>query len=148
MNYYQPNFYSNYPYGQQYQQSSMMQQQQQFTPQMQMGIQGKIVDGEDVVKATDVPVGGYGVFPKADLSEVYIKTWNPNGTTSVTTFKPVVPQEKVKQEDINNLLLNKMQQLEDKLDAILKPVQAATTETQQPMAAAPSTKNSTIRKEF
>lgn len=148
MNYYQPNFYSNYPYNQ-YQQSSMMQQQQQqFAPQVQMGLQGKIVDGEDVVKATDVPVGGYGVFPKADLSEVYIKTWNPNGTTSVTTFKPVIPQEKVKQEDINNLLLNKMQQLEDKLDAILKPVQAAVTEQQQPAAAAQTATNTAIRREF
>lgn len=131
MNYYQPNFYSNYPYNQ-YQQPSF---QQQPAPQIQSGLQGKIVDGEDVVKATDVPVGGYGVFPKADLSEVYIKTWNPNGTTSVTTFKPVVKQEEAKQEDINNLLLSKMQQLEDKLDIILKPA-----------AAAP--KNTTPRKEF
>lgn len=34
-----------------------------------------MVDSLDVAKATEVPIGGYGIFPKADLSEIYIKSW-------------------------------------------------------------------------
>ena len=33
-----------------------------------------------MVKATDVPIGGYGVFPKGDFTEIYIKSWNQDGT--------------------------------------------------------------------
>ena len=85
MNYYNPNYYSMYnnpmpPMG--VNQNNLPQQSQM------MGLNGKVVDGEDVVKATEVPIGGYGIFPKADLSEVYLKTWNNNGTTSIITYKP------------------------------------------------------------
>jgi hypothetical protein len=40
------------------------------------GLNGKLVDSEDMARVTEVPIGGYGIFPKADLSEVYIKSWN------------------------------------------------------------------------
>jgi hypothetical protein len=50
------------------------------------------VDSEEMVKATEVPIGSYGVFPKADLSEIYLKTWNNNGTTSIIKFTPVAAE--------------------------------------------------------
>jgi hypothetical protein len=57
-------------------------------PQQQVTyLNGKIVDSVDVVKAMDVPIGGYGVYPKADLGEIYVKSWNPNGTTTILTYK-------------------------------------------------------------
>lgn len=131
MSYYNPNYYSNYPYNMNNQFSQMPQQQYQMqmpqyqnpsqtqmTQPIQMGLNGKIVDSEDVVKVTEVPIGGYGVFPKADLSEVYIKSWNSNGTTSIITFKPVV-QEEVKEDCGNNnnkIILEKIQILENKID--------------------------------
>ena len=59
-----------YPTYTQYQQPQM---QQPMTSQ-QFPVLGKIVDSLDVVKATEVPIGGYGIFPKADLSEIYVKT--------------------------------------------------------------------------
>ena len=41
----------------------------------------------DVVKAMDVPIGGY-IYPKADLSEKFILNLGiPNGTTSIITYK-------------------------------------------------------------
>ena len=116
MSYYPTNFYSNYP---QYNQPMQMQQPQNMFYQQSQSqtLQGKIVDSEDMVKATDVPIGGYGIFPKADLSEVYIKTWNNNGTTSILTFKPVIVQKEEEEPKINNSsLYDKMQQLEQKLD--------------------------------
>lgn len=127
MAYYPTNFYSSYP-----QQQQFPQYQYQYQPQQQnniySGLQGKVVDSEDMVKATDVPVGGYGVFPKADLSEVYIKTWNSNGTTSILIFKPVINSETPKEEEkTNNMLFSKIEELEAKINSFLE--QKTTTST-------------------
>lgn len=126
-NYYPSAYQQNYganPYMMQGQQQQQMPIQQQPTPQPQMPfLNGKIVDSADVVRATEVPIGGYGVFPKADLSEVYIKSWNNNGTTSVITFKPVIPTESsVETPSIDttmNQVLEKLNQLETKLNEIV-----------------------------
>lgn len=136
MNYYPANFYSNYQYGQQYPQyntaqaaaasPSMMQSSIQSQNPLASMIQGKLVENEDMVKITDIPLGGYGVFPKADMSEVYIKTWNNNGTTSITTFVPI-PLEETKEEkekSRNELILNKINSLEEKIDSIISQKQS------------------------
>lgn len=59
-------------------------------------------------------MGGYGIFPKADFSEIYLKTWNNNGTTSIVKFKPV-PITEV--EDTN--LLQRVNKLEEKMNTLL-----------------------------
>lgn len=118
MNYYQPNLYGNYPYNQYGQgQSAMMPQPPQ---QVYSTLQGKIVDNLETARVTDIPFGGYGVFPKADMSEVYIKTWTNNGTTNTITYKPIVIEEQT-EEDKNNLnvILNKIVEIENKIDSIL-----------------------------
>ena len=56
-------------------------------------LQGKIVDGIKSVKATHVPFGSFSLFPKGDFKEIYLKTWNNNGTTQIITYKPVVEEE-------------------------------------------------------
>lgn len=139
MNYYNPNYYmGGNPYNQ-YPYTSMPQQQQNvIPPSMAMTqnnvsqnllpappLNGKIVDGEDVVKATEVPIGGYGIFPKADLSEIYLKTWNNNGTTSIITFQPIptVDNNQTQQQQLAggnyNELLEKVNNIEAKLDNLL-----------------------------
>lgn len=150
MSYYNPSYYNtNYPYGgiQQYsfpmqqQQMNMMQQNQQqpqptvLNAMQNQSLNGKIVDSEDVVKATEVPIGGYGIFPKADLSEIYIKSWNNNGTTSVITFHPIAPEEKQAQEmqnvdnEFSKIILQKIELLENKIDTILnKPITTVAVE--------------------
>jgi hypothetical protein len=117
MNYYPNNYYLNYPYGNQYQQQQMPYQAQAQTPQPQ-GLNGKIVDSQDVVRATEVPIGGYGIFPKADLSEIYIKSWNNNGTTSVITYKPESPQPVATTDPITELK-EQITVINSKLDSIL-----------------------------
>lgn len=117
MNYYPNNYYLNYPYGNQYQQQQMPYQAQAQTPQPQ-GLNGKIVDSKDVVRATEVPIGGYGIFPKADLSEIYIKSWNNNGTTSVITYKPESPQPVATTDPITELK-EQIIVINSKLDSIL-----------------------------
>ena len=125
MNIYPNNFYSNYQYHNAYpgNQFSSQQAMNNFnsnltTPQnYSMNLLGKIVDGEDIVKATEVPLGSFGVFPKADLSEIYVKTWNSDGTAQIKKYKTV--QEEAKQEeDINALLLTKLTDIEKKLNSI------------------------------
>ena len=105
MNYYPTNFYSNYPQTQQslygYNQAQIPNYQ---TNQTQMSVQnnqipGKIVDSQEVARVSDIPFGGYGVFPKADLSEVFVKVWNNNGTTSLLCFKPIVEGNIVQEQD-------------------------------------------------
>lgn len=123
-----PNYLSNYPYGYMNQYVPQPQPQQFLSQPMQsqaqqpQALNGKIVDSADVVEATEVPIGGYGIFPKADLSEIYIKSWNNNGTTSIITFKPTIPEPQIAQdtgEEITNLLLKKIDTLETKLDMFL-----------------------------
>ena len=118
------NYLGNYPYNyaNQYVPQPQPQQfiSQPMAPQTQQpqSLNGKIVDSEDVVKATEVPIGGYGVFPKADLSEIYIKAWNNNGTTSITTFKPLKPIESTESEININTIFNKITSLENKIDSL------------------------------
>ena len=135
MSYYNPNLYQNYM--QQYSGNYMMPQppmpmmsqnnipSQQGQPQAST-LNGKLVDSLDVAKATEVPIGGYGIFPKADLSEIYIKSWNSNGTTSIITFKPITPEENPtsatqQEKSMSNVLIQKITELENKIDMLIQP---------------------------
>ena len=114
MNYYPNNFYQNYPYGNMYSQpQSQVQTPMTAAPTT---LQGKVVDSEEIVKVTEVPFGGYGVFPKADFSEIYVKTWNNNGTTQINVFRPVATEMENK-KSTEELLMEKLTQIENKLDA-------------------------------
>lgn len=108
-NYYNPSYSYNIPYNQN------MQPQQTQT----QTLNGKIVDSKGIVKVTDVPIGSYGIFPKADLSEIYIKSWNNNGTTNIITFKPDTSQPMAEQNPID-VILERINQLESKIDNVIK----------------------------
>lgn len=114
MAYYPNNFYQNYQYGG-YPQMSQMSQ----SP-MVSNLQGKVVDGIEIVKATDVPFGSFSVFPKGDFGEIYLKTWNNNGTTQIITYKPVVEEEIKKEEP--NLILEKINNIENQLTDLINKV--------------------------
>ena len=121
------NYLGNYPYNyvNQYVPQPQPQQfiSQPMAPQTQQpqSLNGKIVDSEDVVKATEVPIGGYGIFPKADLSEIYIKSWNNNGTTSIITFKPITQEVKEPQivEDNSLKIIERLNELDAKIDSLM-----------------------------
>lgn len=114
MSYY-PNYYTGFPYGMQVSPQGQLQQ-----PFQQPQINGKIVDSVDIVRVTEVPVGGYGVFPRADMGEVYIKTWGQDGTTQIVTYKPAPPEQPAPPApDINDQLLERLNALEGKIDSII-----------------------------
>ena len=114
---YNPNSYYN-PYMQQMPQQSY--------------INGKVVDSEDILKVTEIPMGGYGVFPKADFSEIYMKYWKDNGTTEIVTFKPVEQKNSIlEQENAIKQILEKIEQLDQKLNALYEK---ANTSVANPVA--------------
>lgn len=76
---------------QQYQQTLRQPQMQMQTQQMPLGLNGKMVDVVDQITANDVPMdGSVAIFPKKDMSEIYLKSWTPNGTIATVVFKPVL----------------------------------------------------------
>lgn len=64
----------------------------QPTQQIQnIGINGKIVPNVESITANDVPMdGSVAVFPKQDMSEIYVKFWENNGTIRTIVFKPIL----------------------------------------------------------
>lgn len=89
--YFQPQPQTN-PYMQRMENLQQFQQALQQQPQMQT-VQyqplGKVVDGIDTVKATDIPMdGNVYYFPTADGSAVFGKQWTVDGKTRILTYKP------------------------------------------------------------
>lgn len=115
MNYYPNNYYQNYSYG-----TNNMYQPQQNSAIIPT-LQGKVVDSVDMVRVNEVPFGGFGVFPKGDLSEIYVKSWNSNGTTQINTYKPVAVEEnkKANEKSIKDELLAKINTLDEKIDMLI-----------------------------
>lgn len=110
MNPYQTNNY-NQPFAPyQYNPMNRYQQEQQFVQpqiaqpniQIQTGISGKMVSGIEQIAANDVPMDGSAAFfPKQDLSEIYVKGWNADGTIKTIVYKPYT-DDKTSQA-INNM---------------------------------------------
>lgn len=90
---YNNNIYNNNPYNNIY------------TPQYS-SITGKLVESEDIVKNTEIPLNSFGVFPKADLSCIYYKQWNIDGTTKIVTYVPIVSEEPKQITDYGDILNN------------------------------------------
>ena len=62
--------------------------------QIVQGINGKIIAEMSQITANDVPMdGSVAFFPKQDLSEVYAKSWNADGTIRTVTYKPVLDND-------------------------------------------------------
>ena len=66
------------------------QQIQQQIPVQTFGINGKVVPAVENITANDVPMdGSVAFFPKQDMTEIYAKSWNADGTIRTIVFKPV-----------------------------------------------------------
>ncbi|MCC8068704.1 MAG: hypothetical protein LIO71_02935 [Ruminococcus sp.] len=113
MSYYNPNYYN--PYQQQY---AAIPQVQQMPVQQVPTLNGKVVDSIEVARATEVPIGGYSVFPKADLNEIYVKSWNNNGTTSITTYKMAEASSEAPEIGFPQLI-ERINLLDSKLDNLI-----------------------------
>ena len=129
--YFQPQPQTN-PYMQRMENLQQFQQALQQQPQMQT-VQyqplGKVVDGIDTVKATDIPMdGNVYYFPTADGSAVFGKQWTMDGKTRILTFKPVFEDnpdnvssdtEKFKisiSDEVTEVFMKRFDELEKRID--------------------------------
>lgn len=88
-------------------QEQIQPQIQQSMPQQIAGINGRIVQAVENINANEVPMdGSMAFFPKQDLSEIYVKGWNANGTINTIVYKPYT-------EPNNNQVVNSMANAEN-----------------------------------
>lgn len=126
--------------------AQMGQYQQNFQPQVQQvqpqqqtsGLVCKPVVDASNVSPNDVPMdGNAAVFPKNDFSEIYVKSWTPNGTIQTIVYKPVQPENQSESTNIPQIDFNALNEdvralREDilaRLDSIEKSVGTTTTKT-------------------
>lgn len=92
--------------------AQMGQYQPQIQPQAQthqqaQGLVCKAVSDASNVSPNDVPMdGNAAVFPKNDFSEIYVKSWTPNGTIQTVVYKPVQPKNAVEDTNIPQMDFN------------------------------------------
>ena len=80
-------------YNQQPQYNQMAQQAQPI------GLNGEVVDSIDVVKAKNVDMSGnVTYYPKSDMSEIYTKQLQMDGTSRIVTYRAVQPETEAKKE--------------------------------------------------
>ena len=104
---------------------------QQPMPQQIAGINGRIVQAVENINANEVPMdGSMAFFPKQDMSEIYVKGWNADGTINTTVYKPyTAPKDNQAVNSMANtenakftlsdestqLFLNKFEELSEKI---------------------------------
>lgn len=122
------NFLQNY---QQSLQQQPMQMNQQPIPQQIVGINGRIVQAVENINANEVPMdGSMAFFPKQDMSEIYVKGWNADGTIRTIVYKPYAepsgsnagnPTTNIENakftlsDESTELFLNKFEELSEKI---------------------------------
>lgn len=106
-------------------------QQSQAIPQQIIGINGRVVQAVENINANEVPMdGSMAFFPKQDLSEIYVKGWNADGTIKTIVYKPyTTPKDNQTVNSMGNaenakfslsdestqLFLNKFEELSEKI---------------------------------
>lgn len=104
---------------------------QQPMPQQIAGINGRIVQTVESINANEVPMdGSMAFFPKQDMSEIYVKGWNADGTIRTIVYKPytdpkdnqtvnsMANAENAKftlSDESTQLFLNKFEELSEKI---------------------------------
>ena len=74
-----------------YQYNPMASYQRYQQPEPTQGISGRVVQAVETINPNEVPMdGSVAFFPKQDLTEIYAKSWNADGTIRTSTFKPVL----------------------------------------------------------
>lgn len=132
--YLQQRFYQQpqqYQQMQQLQQPTQQIQQPQFQSQQLPQLIGRPVNQVEEITANDVPMNApYALFPKSDLSEIYLKSWTANGTIQTIAFKPVQMnqadnslhnQSELKlglSEDVTQVLMSQFEELKNKIDRL------------------------------
>ena len=108
-----------------------MQPQQVQQPAPMSGMVGKMVGRIEDIAPQDVPMtGAPACSPKQDLSEIYVKAWNSNGTLDTVVFKPVPMTDGIStmdgdkkleiwlSDDVTVAFMKRFDELESKISSI------------------------------
>ena len=128
--------------------AQMGQYQQNFQPQVQQvqqsqqqpqGLICKTVGDASNVSPNDVPMdGNAAVFPKNDFTEIYVKSWTPNGTIQTIVYKPVQPEN---QSDDTNIPQMDFNALNEDVKALREDIKGVRDMIEKSMAV-PAVKTS------
>lgn len=91
-------------------------QPQQYQPITFQGIQGRIVDNIDVVKATEISLdGSVSYFPIADGSAIVTKQLQSDGTSRLVVYKPVIAEtpKNITNEEFEKEITSLKKQIEE-----------------------------------
>lgn len=121
------------PYMDRLSQLQSMQQSMQQPPAQISGLNGRVVEVAENILASDVPMdGSFAVFPKRDLSEVYVKYWTGEGKIATISFKPILEAQAdisptdntlLRFDELSNVLgglYDKVDSLSNRIDEVLK----------------------------
>lgn len=124
--------------------TSMSGANQQAMSQQIAGINGRIVQAVETINPNEVPMdGSVAFFPKQDLTEIYAKSWNADGTIRTLTFKPVLNDktdilsgdtEKLEfdlSEKATEGIMAKLNELSEKIEQLSLGTQRKTSRTQK-----------------
>lgn len=147
-----PYYFQNNPYQQQQNltqqyQERLAQLQAQYQPQptfnqnsqqyQAFGLNGEVVDSIDVVKAKNADLSGNVTFyPKSDMTEIYTKQLQPDGTSRIVTYRAVMPEADAPKEQpvtldtIGGLLAQMKSEMLQEIKAIL-PEQSSVRNNRQ-----------------
>ena len=119
--YYQPQMNRYQPMDYQQYQPSYPQNPQTY-PQASLGLQGKLVDSIEVVRAIDIPLdGSTSFFPLADGTAIVTKQLQKDGTSRTIIYKPTVTGENALQSNLGN---NETNYIKEELKSIKTQIQA------------------------
>lgn len=120
-----------------YQYNPMASYQRYQQPEPTQGISGRVVQAVETINPNEVPMdGSVAFFPKQDLTEIYAKSWNTDGTIRTLTFKPVIlsgDTEKLEfdlSEKATEGIMAKLNELSEKIEQLSLGAQRKTSRTQ------------------
>lgn len=89
-------------------------------PQASSFIPGRMVNNSDEITPQEVPMdGSVSLFPQADYSAIYAKTWTKDGTIATVKFIPEQPQNAAPQKSPIEERLDRIDQRFDRLEKML-----------------------------
>lgn len=122
---YMNQFYGNQPYQNQFQQQFPNQQISQMQNQQNI-LSGRYVSNVDSIMPNDVPMGTYSIFPKSDMSEIYVKYWDKTGTIQDMVFREVEKEQEVAQPSFQEQLQTLKDEIMERFDKLEKPTRTRT----------------------
>lgn len=91
-------------------------------PNMQPpSIRGRLVQSVEEIRPNEVPMdGSVSYFPQSDLSCIYAKQWQPNGTIATQRYVLDIPKQPDAQPEQNSMneILEKLSNIQQRLDAL------------------------------